>query len=1127
MLNFNTKRKLISVAVAGAWMAVPAAAQTAAKAEPATARSSSSAASTAPQSTAPTAAQVAAFKAKAAADAAAKAKAKAEADAKAKAAAAPAEATVSAAAPAMQSVTVSGFRSSNEDALRIKRDSDGFVDAISADGLGRFPDLNVGEAMSRIPGVQIDRDAADRSATISLRGLPGTFSKYTVNGFSLASPAGAGALPLGTFPSAVFTRFVVNKSPSSTDAAGGLSGNIDLQTSGALARKDGGDIQAAYEYNELGKIKAPSLTMKYAKHFGKDVAVYATLVHKKENFRRDSLNMGYRQAFNPTYTDGVSNGARITNIGDFTDYFAPPLPPGETGYVSPAGVAQVVLNVKAIPLGTTGSNALIGITQDLVGTGAKSRTGLFYTNSVNQKSRDAVGDNTAAAFGAEWKINNNWKLGGTYVGAQRNLDQGTAYELSSNMGLGGARIKIDPESIYMSPDGNAFANNFFYDNVQINSAANYQFNNTNAHVLTGGLNYSSGDWKASTKMSASVARGNFDTLSTTLLFNGADIRTNNGFALAANGVYGDLNSGSGNIKDYAWTMTPGAPFTVPTAPLRIDQMSTQSTNANSVYTGSFQIRNTPPTGVGFMYVSLSGQNQQTDNKIGGFQQDFERDVGDLPVVGKLLKSVQFGAKYEVDNFKSTYYRVTSYGANPAGLTPAILQGSFPGASSYAGGAAPGYNQKWQMGNLDALVNGLRPTAASLVPGQQLTPLGFPVVLGPTGYVTDPNHADQFTKNYTNDLSTSSLFLRANVDTKLFGFPLRGNVGLRHERTTKEINLIDRGLTTIGANKFVNPTPVTYKDTYAYTLPSLLLATDLRKDLVLRMGAYKTYVLPSRIDENPTTVFDYTQNTGGTSTYNVKLGKKDLKPYTAISGDIGVEWYNRSGSVVGLTVYQKNLNGYIMNFDKNSVPELACPANGLFNGVDYGTGPLTFKTNPLYPNDCVGVNDDEDNQQNGLPAVKIVNGSGAINSASLLKLRGVEFQVTQRLGQHFGGTFNYTLSSTKGTLPNGQPYTLTNASKRVANLIGWFEMGGFSTRLVLNHRGEYNILGGTATMPRFVKPRTQVDAVLSYRFKNGAQLALDLYNLTEARVESWQEDRRALRSVDFDGRTAVMTMRLPF
>ena len=71
----------------------------------------------------------------------------------------------------VQEVTVTGFRKSYADALKIKRDSVQITDSIAEDGLGRFPDLNVGEALARLPGVQINREAGSRDATINLRGL--------------------------------------------------------------------------------------------------------------------------------------------------------------------------------------------------------------------------------------------------------------------------------------------------------------------------------------------------------------------------------------------------------------------------------------------------------------------------------------------------------------------------------------------------------------------------------------------------------------------------------------------------------------------------------------------------------------------------------------------------------------------------------------------------------------------------------------------------------------------------------------------------------------------------------------------------------------------------------------------
>src|SRR5277367_6016302 len=71
-------------------------------------------------------------------------------------------------------ITVTGLRASLQKSLDIKRDSDGIVDAISAEDIGKFPDANLATAMERIPGVTISRQA------VSLTGTGGTSSvKWT------------------------------------------------------------------------------------------------------------------------------------------------------------------------------------------------------------------------------------------------------------------------------------------------------------------------------------------------------------------------------------------------------------------------------------------------------------------------------------------------------------------------------------------------------------------------------------------------------------------------------------------------------------------------------------------------------------------------------------------------------------------------------------------------------------------------------------------------------------------------------------------------------------------------------------------------------------------------------------
>jgi TonB-dependent receptor len=188
-------------------------------------------------------------------------------------------------------IVVTGFRQSYIDALNTKRSSAQITDSISSDGLGRFPDLNVGEAVQRIPGIQINREADARNATISLRGLPGTFARTTLNGGGFANPVLNGSTPLGAFNSDIFTSITVIKSPTAADLAGGLSGNVDLRISPALSRKDGGFAKLSYEQNSLADLGSPQASVGYNLHLGDKLAVFGVLAYKEEKFRRDSITV--------------------------------------------------------------------------------------------------------------------------------------------------------------------------------------------------------------------------------------------------------------------------------------------------------------------------------------------------------------------------------------------------------------------------------------------------------------------------------------------------------------------------------------------------------------------------------------------------------------------------------------------------------------------------------------------------------------------------------------------------------------------------------------------------------------------------------------------------------------------
>ena len=71
---------------------------------------------------------------------------------------APSETTAQAGPDAAgEEIVVTGYASSLRQALEIKRNANAVVDAISSEDIGKFPDRNVAESLSHIPGVSIDR----------------------------------------------------------------------------------------------------------------------------------------------------------------------------------------------------------------------------------------------------------------------------------------------------------------------------------------------------------------------------------------------------------------------------------------------------------------------------------------------------------------------------------------------------------------------------------------------------------------------------------------------------------------------------------------------------------------------------------------------------------------------------------------------------------------------------------------------------------------------------------------------------------------------------------------------------------------------------------------------------------
>ncbi|MBB4098673.1 TonB-dependent receptor [Sphingomonas kyeonggiensis] len=153
----------------------------------------------------------------------------------------PASATQDGTAQAPESgdeIIVSGYRKSLQSSTNAKREATGFTDSIFAQDIGKFPDTNIAESFNRIPGVTISRDITGEGLQVTIRGLGTNFTRVLLNNapIAVASTGGDGQqstnreVDLDLFPTELFTKLEVQKSPNADRLEGGAAGTVNMRS---------------------------------------------------------------------------------------------------------------------------------------------------------------------------------------------------------------------------------------------------------------------------------------------------------------------------------------------------------------------------------------------------------------------------------------------------------------------------------------------------------------------------------------------------------------------------------------------------------------------------------------------------------------------------------------------------------------------------------------------------------------------------------------------------------------------------------------------------------------------------------------------------------------------------------
>jgi len=203
-------------------------------------------------------------------------------------------------ADGLEEVVVTGFRGSLERALGVKRNENGVVDAIVAEDIADFPDLNLAEAIQRIPGVSINRVNGE-GRQVNVRGLEGKFNRILINGMEGMSTTGGTdssggsnrdrAFDFNTFASELFNQITVRKTQSADVEEGSLGATVELRTAKPFDYDEGTTFafSAQNGYNDLAEKNNPRIAGLFAVNNG-DFGALVSVAYSDRNYYEEGFS---------------------------------------------------------------------------------------------------------------------------------------------------------------------------------------------------------------------------------------------------------------------------------------------------------------------------------------------------------------------------------------------------------------------------------------------------------------------------------------------------------------------------------------------------------------------------------------------------------------------------------------------------------------------------------------------------------------------------------------------------------------------------------------------------------------------------------------------------------------------
>ncbi|WP_230635768.1 TonB-dependent receptor [Sphingomonas sp. Leaf4] len=959
-------------------------------------------------------------------------------------------------------IVVTGIRASQARSIEVKRNADSVVDAISAQDIGKLPDVTISDSLQRIPGVQIRRDAGE-GAAVNIRGLPQVTTLLNGEQFLGANSVTTVQPNFTDIPSQLFSGATVFKSPTASLQQAGLSGTVDLLTRRPMDLKRGLTMSAAVEgqYGDKTEKWSPSANGLIAYH-GERFGVLVSAAYS-------DLTLG--NSFRGIQDYGVAlNNERGSDPVLNRDGSVTPANPGNFA-VGNNGVS------RGRPIRNSAGN-LLGY--DVNGDGDVNDafiTPQSHTAWNRITNRERFGANASLQF----EISDALKLtaDGFYT-------RQTQYDRTAGFQFQNVDWLSSPFLPTKSRDTGAVVGGYNVNTVQqyTYSLPSFDSYSETFRTKSESQNYNLQlDWQPSDQFKGTV-RGIYGKASRKRDQAYTQFSLTNGSQWAYNGVGnypasigGDVRFNPTGYQIYSQTATvdysSGAPvfgfspaFLAQAADPSRYGLKTISSEGNQYQNGDlWAVRaDGEYTSDGGVRVAFGGRygersvDQFTFDRVSPFYAG-NRDNAANPAGGCLVKWKAFDVNLTDEKCRVRDAQGNAYTAGyTRQATNAIFDGLIKQYALPAGGTPALYAlDPKAMDDSEAWQNKFYPGSQNLV-----------------------NPADSFTVN----VSQISGYGQVSGEGVLLGLPFRANGGLQVVNTRLNVRQNIVGAPQPYGVSGVDAGDVVTKREFTDFLPAFNVAFDLTDKLRARAAFSKTM-----------TVLDFLQWGGGLNVnyaINTQVnparfeartadsrGNPNLNPWRATNAEASLEYYTGRSSLVAVGAFYIAVDSFI-----TTTTELR--------------------------------SDIPDND--GVIRRQVVTNTLAQGEGGTLK--GIEASARQSLADYgvnglfggFGVDANYTLSlGDAGRVDlagNNQPFQ--DNSKHQVNAALWFEKYGLQARVAYNYRSKRlasSNYGGIQGLAQYQQPTNYLDASISYDVTPNFSLygqASNLTGETERFYLTWQD-----------------------